>query len=152
MSVNVVEIFELLFDKNNKVAYKALLELQKESEKSNCIYPYMDRLSDMLNSDNSYIRTRGLTLIAYNAKWDEDYKIDEIIDKYLQHITDIKPITARKCIKLLPIIAKHKPDLRNDILSALYKANLCIYDNSMQPLVYKDIQQALKDIAKMKIE
>lgn len=146
MSVNVVETFELLFHKNNKVAYKALLELQRESEETNCVYSYMDRLSDMLDSDNSYIRTRGLTLIAYNAKWDEDYKIDEIIDKYLQHLTDVRPITARQCIKLLPIIAKYKPELRNDILSALHKANICIYDNSMQPLVYKDIQKALKDI------
>ena len=146
MAVNVAEIFELLFDKNNKVAYKALLELQKESEETNCIYPYMDRLSSMLDNDNSYIRTRGLTLIAYNAKWDTNYKIDEIIDKYLQHITDVKPIVARQCIKLLPIIANHKPELRNDILSALHKANICIYDDSMQPLVYKDIQKALKKI------
>lgn len=149
MAVNVVEIFELLFDKNNKIAYKALLELQKESEETNCIYPYMDRLSSMLDNDNSYIRTRGLTLIAYNAKWDEDYKIDEIIDKYLQHITDVKPITARQCIKLLPIIAKHKPELRNDIISALHKANICIYDSSMQSLVYKDIQKVVKDIQEL---
>ena len=149
MVINVVEIFELLFDKDNKIAYKALLELQKESEETNCIYPYMDRLSSMLDNDNSYIRTRGLTLIAYNAKWDEDYKIDEIIDKYLQHITDVKPITARQCIKLLPIIAKHKPELRNDILSALHKANICIYDSSMQSLVYKDIQKAVKDIQEL---
>lgn len=146
MVVDVVEIFELLFDKNNKVAYKALLELQRESEKSNCIYPYMDRLSSMLDNDNSYIRTRGLTLIAYNAKWDTNYKIDEIIDKYLQHITDVKPIVARQCIKLLPIIANHKPELRNDILSALHKANICIYDDSMWPLVCKDIQKALKEM------
>ncbi len=41
----------------------------------------MDRLADMMDNDNSYIRTRGLTLIAYNAKWDKDNKIDEIIDK-----------------------------------------------------------------------
>jgi len=149
MAVNVVEIFELLFDKNNKVAYKALLELQKESEKTNCIYPYMDRLSDMLDSDNSYIRTRGLTLLAYNAKWDKDYKIDEIIDKYLKHITDIKPITARQCIKLLPLIARYKPELKNDIISELHKANICVYDDSMQPLVYKDIQKALKEIQKL---
>ena len=146
MAVNVAEIFELLFDKNNKVAYKALLELQKESEETNCIYPYMDRLSSMLDNDNSYIRTRGLTLIAYNAKWDTNYKIDEIIDKYLKHITDVKPIVARQCIKLLPIIANHKPELRNDILSALHKANICIYDDSMHPLVCKDIQKALKKI------
>ena len=85
---------------------------KKESEETDCVYSYMDRLSDMLDSDNSYIRTRGLTLLAYNAKWDKDYKIDEIIDKYLKHITDVKPITARQCIMLLPIVAKHKPELK----------------------------------------
>ena len=149
MSVNIAETLELLLDKNNKIAYKALQELQKESQESACVYPYMDRLSDMLDSDNSYIRTRGLTLLAYNAKWDKDYKIDEIIDKYLRHITDVKPITARQCIKLLPIIAKYKPELRNDIISGLHKANVCIYNDSMQPLVYKDIQKALKEIQKI---
>ena len=146
---NIEETFELLFDKNNNVAYKALQELQKESEETDCVYPFIDRLSDMLDSDNSYIRTRGLTLLAYNAKWDKEYKVDEIIDEYLKHITDVKPITARQCIKLLPIIAKHKPELKKDILSALNKANISIYDYSMQPLVYKDIQKALKEIKKL---
>ena len=146
MSVNIAETFELLLDKNNNVAYKALQLLQKESEERNYVYPYMGRLSDMLDSDNSYIRTRGLTLLAYNAKWDKDNKIDEIIDKYLKHITDIKPITARQCIKLLPIIAEYKPELKNDILSALHKANISIYGDSMQSLVQKDIQKALNEI------
>ena len=132
--------------KNNNFAYKALQLLQKESEERNCVYPYMHRLSDMLDSENSYIRTRGLTLLAYNAKWDKDNKIDEIIDKYLKHITDIKPITARQCIKLLPIIAEYKPELKNDILSALHKANISIYGDSMQSLVHKDIQKVLNEI------
>ena len=149
MALSIAETFELLFDKNNNVAYKALQNLQRESQETDCVYPYMDRLSDMLDSDNSYIRTRGLTLLAYNAKWDKDYKIDEIIDKYLKHITDVKPITARQCIKLLPLIARYKPELKTDILSALYKANICVYDDSMQPLVYKDIQKALKEIQKL---
>ena len=149
MSMNTAETFELLFDKNNKVAYKALQELQKESEETDHVYPYMDRLSDMLNSDNSYIRTRGLILIAYNAKWDKDYKIDEVIDDYLKHITDVKPITARQCIKLLPVIAENKLELKNDILSALQKADISFYDDSMQPLVYKDIQKVLKEIQKL---
>lgn len=146
MSVNIAETFESLLDKNNNVAYKALQLLQKESEERNCVYPYMHRLSDMLDSENSYIRTRGLTLLAYNAKWDKDNKIDEIIDKYLKHITDIKPITARQCIKLLPIIAEYKPELKNDILSALHKANISIYGDSMQSLVHKDIQKVLNEI------
>ena len=149
MSMNTAEAFELLFDKDNKTAYKALQELQKESEETDHVYPYMDRLSDMLESDNSYIRTRGLTLLAYNARWDRDNKIDEIIDGYLKHITDVKPITARQCIKLLPVIAKDKPELKEDILSALRRADVSFYEDSMRPLVYKDIQKALKEIQKL---
>ena len=95
------------------------------------------------------LRYEGLTLLAYNTKWDKDYKIDEIIDKFLKHITDMKPITARQCIKLLPIVAKYKPELKNDILSALNKANISVYEDSMQSLVYKDVQKALKEIQKL---
>ena len=69
----------------------------------------MDSFIDMLDDKNAYIRIRGLTLIAYNAKWDTDYKIDEIIDKiFYQHIVDIKPIVARQCIKLLPFTCKQQ--------------------------------------------
>lgn len=149
MPINTAEIFELLFDKNNNTAYKALRELQEKSENSDEVYPYMDRLGDMLDSDNSYIRTRGLTLFACNSKWDKDNKIDEIIDKYLKHITDVKPITARQCIKLLPTIAENKPELKDDIVSALRKADISFYDDSMRPLIYKDIQKALKEIQKL---
>ena len=144
-----METFELLFEQKSNVAYKALQELQKESEETDKVYAYMDRLGDMLDHENSYVRTRGLTLIAYNAKWDMDYKIDEIIDKYLKHITDVKLITARQCIKLLPIMARDKPELKNDICMALHKANITFYDDSMRLLVYKDIQNALKEIDKL---
>ena len=48
MSMDTAEAFELLFDKNNKTAYRALQELQKESVETDKVYPYMDRLGDML--------------------------------------------------------------------------------------------------------
>lgn len=149
MLKNFEETIKLLYDKDNNKAYKALRELQKESEENDSVYSYMDKLIDMLDSDNSYVRTRGIVLIAYNAKWDKDYKIDEIISKYLKHIVDIKPITARQCIKALPMLAKYKPELRRDIADALYKADISLYSDSMQPLVYKDIQKALMQIEKM---
>ncbi len=66
----------------------------------------------------------------------------------MKPITDVKPITARQCIKLLPIIAKHKPELKNDIFSALHNADISIYEDSMQSLVYKDIQKAIEIIQK----
>ena len=75
-----------------------------------------------------------------------DNKLDELIAQYLKHITYIKPITARQCIQLLPIIAKHKPKLRDEILSALDSADLSLYKESMQALIFKDILKALKEI------
>lgn len=146
MKSKIDELCVQLHTKDNKTAYKALQTLQQISEETADVYSHMDKFADMIESDNSYIRTRGLTLIAYNAKWDTDYKVDEIIDKYLEHITDVKPITARQCIKLLPKLAKAKPELKNDIISALRKANISVFAGSMQPLIYKDLQNSLAEI------
>ena len=64
----------------------------------------------------------------------------------MKHIEDVKPITARQCIKLLPMIAKNKAELKEDIVTALQKADISIYADSMQSLVYKDIQKSLAEI------
>lgn len=66
----------------------------------------------------------------------------------MKRIEDVKPITARQCIKLLPMIAKNKPELKDDIVSALQKADVSIYADSMQSLVYRDIQNSLAEIEK----
>jgi len=142
----IPELINGLFYKNDKAAYKCLKELISASEKDNGVYQFFDIFSEMIDNDNSYIRTRGLLLISANAKWDTDFKVDEIIDKYLCHIMDDKPITARQCIKTLPNIAKFKPDLVDDILAALNKANPQRYSDSMQSLVNNDIKAALKGI------
>ena len=144
--MNILEIVERLRSSDNKIAYQALKELDAESEKSNSVYQYMDTFIEMINDDNSYIRTRGILLIAANSRWDIAFKIDEIIDKYLLHIMDEKPITARQCIKALPMVSQYKPDLKEDIISALMNGNTLIYADSMQPLVYKDIVSAIKKI------
>lgn len=111
---NIEKRLVLLEAPNNSQAYEALKSLLKISDKCNCFYPYMSRFIEMIDSNNSYVRTRGLTLVAYNAKWDVEDKIDKIIDTYLVHITDERPICARQCTKLSPLIAKAKrPYTRN---------------------------------------
>lgn len=42
------------------------------------------------------------------------------------------------------MLAQYKPDLADDIIQALRNANTQMYKGSMQPLVYKDIAEALK--------
>lgn len=143
---STAELIERLYSKDNKAAYKALQMLETESEKSNQVYKFFDRFAEMIENSNSYIRTRGIILISVNAKWDTENKIDEIIDNYLKHILDEKPITARQCIKALPGIAQYKPDLIECIREALMEADVSIYGDSMETLVYKDILSSLKKI------
>lgn len=145
---STIELIEKLYSKDNKVAYKALQMLETESEKSDIVYNYFNKFTEMIENSNSYIRTRGIILIAANAKWDAENKIDDIIDNYLYHILDEKPITARQCIRALPDIAQYKPNLVDCIREALMKADVSIYSDSMRPLVYKDITSSLNKINK----
>lgn len=81
-AMDIQNLIELLHDKNNNKAYQALKELLKISEESDIVYPFFDYFIDMMNNqENSYIRTRGLRLIAYNAKWDVDKKVNLCIHK-----------------------------------------------------------------------
>ena len=150
MEKDIIKQIDLLYSRDNSKAYQALKVLEEMSKENNDIYLYMSRFIEMINHTNSYVRNRGLLLIAYNAKWDIDCKIDEIIDEYMKHITDIKPITARQCIKALVIIAKYKSDLKSDIITALKKADISLYSDSMQSLVYEDIQAALSELLSQK--
>lgn len=143
---SIAELIERLYSKDSKVAYQALQMLETESEKSNTVYEFFDKFAEMIENSNSYIRTRGIILISVNAKWDTENRIDEIIDDYLKHILDEKPITSRQCIKALPSIARYKPDLVECIREALMKADMEIYSDSMRTLVYKDILSSLKKI------
>lgn len=128
---------------NNREAYRALQSLQEISDLNNMVYTHIDTFIEMISDPNSYVRTRGLTLIACNAKWDEAGKIDGIIDVYLDHVTDDKPITARQCIISLPKLAEAKPKLIPRIVSSLRQADTSQYSNSMRSLVQSDIRNAL---------
>lgn len=142
------KLLETLWNKKPSEGYAALKELLAISQSTNELYPHMETFIEKLDSDNSYFRTRALALIAANAKWDTDHKIDENIDAILSHITDPKPITARQFIKDLPLFAKDKPDLRQDILNALHGADTLRYPLSMRPLVEADIRKSILEIEK----
>ena len=146
---NIDDLIEGLQSSDHNHAYECLKQLIEISSSSNEVYAYFDLFAEMMDSDNSYSRTRGILLISANAKWDIHNKIDEIIDEYLKHIVDDKPITSRQCIKALPALAAYKPELKEVIQTALLHANITKYKDSMKPLVQKDIQESLQEIDKL---
>ncbi len=140
-------LVEGLSDHDPSEGYACFLRLREESLRSDAVYPYFDRFIGMMDSGNSYIRARGLLLIAVNARWDGEHKLDEIIDRYLTHIMDEKPTVARQFIGALLEVAEHKPELAGDIRRALVRANPGRYRDSMAPLIQRDIAEALGRIA-----
>lgn len=135
-----------LWSNKTSEGYDALKKLLDISRNSDAVYFYIDEFIEKLESGNSYFRTRALSLITANAKWDTFGKIDKNINRILSHITDTKPITARNFIKTLPSLAEQKSELKPDILQALLNADTTGYSVSMRPLVEADIKNAVNSI------
>ena len=139
------KLIALLSGKDNNAGYSAMKHLAELSQDSDEIYSFMDKCFEMLDSHNSFVRSRGISLIAANAQWDEEKKIDGALDKYLEHVVDEKPITARQCIQNLNYILEAKPELAPRIKQALETADLTKYKDSMRPLIEKDISEVIKN-------
>lgn len=144
----IESLVEQLFSKNNNDAYSALKALKSESEESNKVYKHFDTFSKMLSDENSYIRTRGLLLIACNVKWDKANKFNKIVEEFLDHIEDEKPITSRQCIQALKDVIEYKKELLPIIKDRLCKINYQKLPDTMSGLIFKDASKILELIDK----
>lgn len=136
-----------LTGKDAKDAYAFTQQIVEESRVSDTWYPCFDRFAILLKHKNSLVRNRAISILAANARWDKDGKFDALLDEFLSHLTDAKPITARQCAAALPEIAEANPARIPRIRAALEQADLSGYPDSMQPLVLKDIITALEKIS-----
>jgi hypothetical protein len=136
-----------LTDKDAKSACAYADKLAAESRESDRFYPYLNDFAALLHHKNSLVRNRAISILAANARWDTENRYDALIDDFLAHVTDEKPITARQCIQALPEIGLAKPSLIPRIRATLENADLTGYRDSMQPLILKDIVSALQKIA-----
>lgn len=141
-------LVELLDEKDDKIRYQALLLLKSRSLYSNDMYPYWNVFREKLKSENSYLRSIGLMLIAENTKWDNENKMDDTIDDYLMLLKDEKPITIRQCIQSLSSIIPHKSHLNAKIASNLMSLDILSIKETMRRLVLTDILNILVKIRK----
>lgn len=132
-----------LEDKDDNMSYKNLLALEKIAEQSDAIYEYFDIFLEMLCNKKSFIRVRGFKLICKNAKWDKYNKIDNSIDDILQELNDEKPTSVRQCLKAIEEIVEYKKSLNSKIKEKILKINYLNYKDSMQSLIFKDIEKIL---------
>ena len=140
------DITAILTSKDDKSACEYTEKIISESRESNEWYGYFDEFAALLSHQKSLVRNRALYILAANARWDGDNRFDSIIDEYLSHITDEKPVTARQCIKALAEVGQAKPQLIEQITAALKSADLSKYKDSMRPLIEKDIRETTEKL------
>ncbi|NLL01486.1 MAG: hypothetical protein GX265_00450 [Mollicutes bacterium] len=104
---DIKELIENLLSQDDKVRYPSFLILKYRSDMNSDIFPYWNDFINMLDSDNSYFRTIGLSLLSINTKWCDNNIIKGIIDKYLSYCDDEKLSTARLCIQGISNILKN---------------------------------------------
>ena len=134
-------IIAKLTAKDDKYACAIADKIISESQDTDEWYEYFDAFASLLNHPKSLVRNRVLYILAANAQWDDENRFDAILEDYLAHITDEKPITARQCIKTLVQVGMAKPQYIPRILSCFHDADLSKYKDSMRPLIEKDMEE-----------
>ena len=135
------DVISKLTAKDDKYACAIADKIISESQDTDEWYEYFDEFASLLNHPKSLLRNRVLYILAANAQWDDENRFDAILEDYLAHITDEKPITARQCIKTLVQVGMAKPQYIPRILSYFHNADLSKYKDSMRPLIEKDMEE-----------
>ena len=138
------DVISKLTAKDDKYACAIADKIISESQDTDEWYEYFDEFASLLNHPKSLVRNRVLYILAANAQWDYENRFDAILEDYLTHITDEKPITARQGIKTLVQVGMAKPQYIPRILSCFHDADLSKYKDSMRPLIEKDMAETEK--------
>ena len=138
------EIIAKLTAKDDKLACAIADKIIAESRDTDAWYESFDAFASLLNHPKSLVRNRALHILAANAQWDVENRLDSILPELLAHVTDEKPITARQCIKALAQVGLAKPQYVPQILACFHNADLSAYKDSMRPLIEKDMAEAEK--------
>lgn len=130
-----------LTSKDDRYACNLADQIISESRKTDEWAEYLEALAALLDHPKSLVRNRALHILAANVQWDDENRFDSILPGFLAHITDEKPITARQCIKALAQVGTAKPRYIPAILSAFHEADLSKYQDSMRPLIERDMAE-----------
>lgn len=114
----------------------------------NDVYSFWETFWNKLKSDNSYQRSIGLMLIAENVRWDEQNRMEDTMDEYLELLNDEKPITIRQCIQSLGKVAQFKPNLNEKIVECLTSFDIMSVKETMRKSILLDIINLLLAIRK----
>ncbi len=144
--MNVDIMIDMLYNKDTSLAFENLKELELLSNNSNILYPYINQFIDMVSSEKYVIRVRGFRLLCKQSKWGIENLINNSINKVLIILNDEKPTAVRQALSALKDVVIYKGELCNIIKEKILNIDYLRYKDSMQGLIYKDIQNLMNII------
>ncbi len=148
--MNLEFIVDRLYGQDNAKSFEFLKYLEKLSNTSNEIYPYLKLFVDMLGSERYVVRVRGFRLFCKQAKWDSQNIINENIVKALIILNDEKPTAVRQALVALKEVIIHKKELIVEIEKSILAIDYLKYKDSMHDLIARDIRNLLLVIHEQK--
>lgn len=120
---NLTMLLQNLLVKDDTIrnqSYKAIYLISQKHP--SLLYSKWSFFSDLLDSDNAYLRLIAVILIANLTKIDTEHKFEEIIDIYFNLLND-SIMVAGHLARELGKIAQAKPDLEPQITNLLLNLN-----------------------------
>jgi hypothetical protein len=114
------EVLEGVSSDKARVKYGSAKVLRIIGERNpQVLYPKWDFFSNMLNSENTFLKSDGVFILGYLTRVDSENKIQHIFHKLYSLLDDKSMITAANLIGVSVIIAKAKPELQSSITNKL---------------------------------
>ncbi|KPL04909.1 MAG: hypothetical protein AMJ73_03210 [candidate division Zixibacteria bacterium SM1_73] len=114
------EVIRGLASEKPKIKYqsgKILMFLSQENPKM--LYPKWDSFVDLLNNENTFMKSIGIIIISNLTRTDTKNKFDKIFDKFYKLLNDESMITAANLAGYSGMIGQAKPELQTKITNSL---------------------------------
>jgi len=132
-------LINLLHEKNDDLRFHSFELLLNRSKTDPDVYSYWDEFPNKLTSSNAFVRSIGVMMIAANARWDKEGKLDLIFDDFLSRVDDEKPMTQRQTIQSLCNVVPYKQHLIPKIVEKLLSIDLSTRKDTQQKIQLMDI-------------
>ncbi len=144
--IRVQVIDNLLNNKDIMVYYHCYYIVSRASEeKPSLFYKYWDDFVKLLDHNNSYHRDIGLTLIANLTQVDNNDYFSNVYEKYIEHINDLKFMTAECFVKNLKKIVVHKSEYVDQIIKLILNIEVnCSYPTRQKELLKSSVIEVLE--------
>lgn len=111
-----------------RVKFASAKALRLASERApHLLYRHFESLARLLDNDNAILRWDAAHILANLAPVDYQERLERILDRYMDPITDREMIGAANCIEGAARIAQAKPHLADSIAQHILKVEHGIY-------------------------